>query len=82
MNTMPYLKISKLTQQTGFSTENLRYYSDLSLLEPVKKGKNNYCHSILEMSQQVKFMKKPNSLASPSKKSSELSVYKIWESTL
>ncbi|WP_145972252.1 MAG: MerR family DNA-binding transcriptional regulator [cyanobacterium endosymbiont of Epithemia adnata isolate EadnSB Bon19] len=42
MNTVSYLKISELTQQTGLSTENLRYYSDLSFLEPVKRDENNY----------------------------------------
>lgn len=62
MNQASYLKIGDLAKQTGLSVGNLRYYSDLGLLEPVKRGENGYRYYSLEASQQVAFIKKAQTL--------------------
>jgi DNA-binding transcriptional MerR regulator len=62
MNKAPYLKIGELAQQTGLSVGNLRYYSDLGLLNPVKRGENGYRYYSSDASQQVEFIKKAQAI--------------------
>ena len=62
MNKLPYLKIGELAQKTGLSVGNLRYYSDLGVLNPVKRGDNGYRYYNLNASQQVEFIKKAQAI--------------------
>ncbi|ACK67582.1 transcriptional regulator, MerR family [Rippkaea orientalis PCC 8801] len=62
MNTSSYLKIGELAQQTGLSVGNLRYYSDLGLLEPVTRGENGYRYYSQQATQQVEFIKKAQAI--------------------
>ncbi len=62
MNQTPYLKIGELAQKTGLSVGNLRYYSDLGVLNPVERGGNGYRYYSLDASQQVEFIKKAQAI--------------------
>ncbi|MGK7933386.1 MAG: heavy metal-responsive transcriptional regulator [Microcystaceae cyanobacterium] len=62
MNGVSYLKIGELAQETGLSVGNLRYYSDLGLLNPVKRGENGYRYYSSDASQQVEFIKKAQAI--------------------
>jgi DNA-binding transcriptional MerR regulator len=62
MNQPIELKIGQLAQQTGLAVGTLRYYSDLGLLKPVQRGDNNYRYYSSNASQQVKFIKKAQTL--------------------
>ena len=62
MNQVPYLRIGELAQQTGLSVGNLRYYSDLGVLDPIKRGENGYRYYSLAASQQVEFIKKAQAI--------------------
>uniref|UniRef100_B8HS38 Transcriptional regulator, MerR family n=1 Tax=Cyanothece sp. (strain PCC 7425 / ATCC 29141) TaxID=395961 RepID=B8HS38_CYAP4 len=56
------LKIGDIAKQTGVSVGTLRYYETLKLLHPVERGNNGYRYYSLETIQQVKFIKKSQSL--------------------
>ncbi|MGF1541575.1 MAG: heavy metal-responsive transcriptional regulator [Pleurocapsa sp.] len=56
------LKIGELAKQTGLAVGTLRYYSDLGLLQPTKRGNNNYRYYSQDASQQVQFIKKAQAL--------------------
>lgn len=58
MSKTTYLKIGELAQQTGLAVGTLRYYSDLKLLKPIKRGDNGYRYYSLDASKQVDFIKK------------------------
>ena len=60
MNT--YLKIGQLAKQTGLAVGTLRYYSDLGLLQPVKRGDNGYRYYSIDAKRQVEFIKKAQTL--------------------
>ena len=62
MSQVAYLKIGELAKQTGLAVGTLRYYSDLGLLEPVKRGDNGYRYYSQDASQQVQFIKKAQAL--------------------
>lgn len=62
MQELTLLKIGELARKTGVSVRNLRYYSDLGLLKPVKRGDNGYRYYATDASQQVEFIKKAQSL--------------------
>lgn len=55
------LKIGDLAKQTGVAVGALRYYESLGLIES-ERGKNGYRYYGPEMVQQVKFIKKAQSL--------------------
>ena len=56
------LKIGDLAKQTGVAVGTLRYWSDLRLLQPVKKGNNGYRYYGEDASQQVQFIKKAQAI--------------------
>lgn len=56
------LKIGELAKQTGLAVGTLRYYSDLKLLQPIKRGNNGYRYYSNDARQQVEFIKKAQSL--------------------
>ncbi len=62
MSKLTYLKIGELAKQTGLSVGNLRYYSDIGLLQPVHRGDNGYRYYAKNASEQVKFIKKAQAL--------------------
>lgn len=62
MNQDTLLRIGELAKQTGLSVGNLRYYSDLGVLHPVKIAENGYRYYSLDASQQVAFIKKAQAL--------------------
>ena len=62
MEKTTYLKIGELAKQTGLAVGTLRYYSDLRLLQPIKRGNNNYRYYSNDARQQVEFIKKAQSL--------------------
>ena len=62
MNQPLLLKIGELAKQTGLSVGNLRYYSDLGVLDPVHIGGNGYRYYSLDASEQVAFIKKAQTL--------------------
>ncbi|ACB51049.1 transcriptional regulator, MerR family [Crocosphaera subtropica ATCC 51142] len=62
MNQDTLLRIGELAKQTGLSVGNLRYYSDLGVLHPVKIADNGYRYYSLDASQQVAFIKKAQAL--------------------
>lgn len=62
MSQATYLKIGELAQQTGLAVGTLRYYSDLGLLVPVKRGDNNYRYYGENAPGQVQFIKKAQAL--------------------
>lgn len=59
---MAYLKIGELSKQTGLAVGNLRYYSDLGLLQPVQRGNNGYRYYSQDATKQVEFIKKAQAL--------------------
>ncbi|MDJ0647204.1 MAG: heavy metal-responsive transcriptional regulator [Xenococcaceae cyanobacterium MO_188.B19] len=58
MKNASLLKIGELAKKTGVTVGTLRYYSDLSLLQPVQRGNNGYRYYSFDASQQVEFIKK------------------------
>ena len=56
------IKIGELAKQTGFAVGTLRYYSDLGLLQPVKRGDNGYRYYSQDASKQVEFIKKAQAI--------------------
>ncbi|MEL6461557.1 MAG: heavy metal-responsive transcriptional regulator [Cyanobacteria bacterium J06621_15] len=62
MSELAYLKIGELAKQTGLTVGNLRYYSDIGLLQPVHRGGNGYRYYAPNASEQVEFIKKAQSL--------------------
>ncbi|MEO0687234.1 MAG: heavy metal-responsive transcriptional regulator [Cyanobacteria bacterium J06649_11] len=62
MSKLAYLKIGELAKQTGLTVGNLRYYSDIGLLQPVHRGDNGYRYYAPNASEQVEFIKKAQSL--------------------
>ena len=58
MNKSTYFKIGELAEQTGLSVGTLRYYSNIGLLQPVKRGDNGYRYYSIDASSQVEFIKK------------------------
>ena len=62
MNKLPYFKIGELAQKTGLSVGNLRYYSDLGVLNPVERGDNGYRYYSLDATGQVEFIKKAQAI--------------------
>ena len=62
MSQLTYLKIGELAKQTGLTVGNLRYYSDIGLLQPVHRGDNGYRYYAQNASEQVEFIKKAQSL--------------------
>ncbi len=57
-----YFKIGQLAKQTGLAVGTLRYYSDLRLLQPVKRGDNGYRYYSTDAARQVEFIKKAQTL--------------------
>ena len=53
-----YFKIGELAKQTGLAVGTLRYYSDLGLLQPMKRGDNGYRYYSHDAIEQVEFIKK------------------------
>ena len=62
MNKLLYFKIGELAQKTGLGVGNLRYYSDLGLLNPIKRGDNGYRYYNGDSIQQVEFIKKAQTI--------------------
>lgn len=62
MNQTTYLKIGQLAKRTGLAVGSLRYYSDLGLLQPVKRGDNGYRYYSIDAARQVEFIKKAQAL--------------------
>ena len=62
MSKLTYLKIGELARATGLTVGNLRYYSDIGLLQPVHRGDNGYRYYAPNASEQVEFIKKAQSL--------------------
>jgi DNA-binding transcriptional MerR regulator len=62
MNKNTYLRIGELAEKTGLSVGNLRYYSDLGVLNPIARGDNGYRYYSLNATQQVEFIKKAQSI--------------------
>lgn len=62
MSKLNYLKIGELAKQTGLAVGTLRYYSDLELLQPVKRGENGYRYYSEDAGEQVEFIKKAQAL--------------------
>lgn len=62
MNKSTCLKIGELAQQTGLSVGTLRYYSNIGLLQPVKRGDNGYRYYSIDAASQVEFIKKAQTL--------------------
>ena len=62
MSQRTHLKIGELAKQTALTVGTLRYYSDLGLLHPVKRGDNGYRYYRLDAAQQVEFIKKAQTL--------------------
>ncbi len=62
MSQATHLKIGELAKQTGLTVGTLRYYSDLGLLHPVKRGDNGYRYYSFDAAQQVEFVKKAQTL--------------------
>ena len=56
------LKIGELAKQTNLAVGTLRYYSDLGLLQPVKRGDNGYRYYSHDASKQVEFIKKAQAI--------------------
>ncbi|MEM8719357.1 MAG: heavy metal-responsive transcriptional regulator [Cyanobacteria bacterium P01_G01_bin.39] len=56
------LKIGELAKQTNLAVGTLRYYSDLGLLQPVKRGDNGYRYYSQDASKQVEFIKKAQAI--------------------
>ena len=52
------LKIGELAKLTGLEVGTLRYYSDLGLLQPTKRGDNGYRYYSHNAIKQVEFIKK------------------------
>mgnify|MGYP001800472030 CR=1 FL=1 len=62
MSKLTYLKIGELAKQTGLTVGNLRYYSEIGLLQPAHRGDNGYRYYAQNASEQVEFIKKAQSL--------------------
>lgn len=62
MSKLAYLKIGELARATGLSVTNLRYYSDIGLLQPIHRGDNGYRYYARNASEQVEFIKKAQAL--------------------
>ena len=62
MSKLAYLKIGELARITGLTVGNLRYYSDIGLLQPVHRGDNGYRYYAQNASEQVEFIKKAQTL--------------------
>ncbi|MEM9510707.1 MAG: heavy metal-responsive transcriptional regulator [Cyanobacteria bacterium P01_E01_bin.35] len=62
MSNSANLKIGELAKQTNLAVGTLRYYSDLGLLQPVKRGGNGYRYYSQDASKQVKFIKKAQAI--------------------
>lgn len=62
MNKATCLKIGELAKETGLSVGTLRYYSNLGLLQPVKRGDNSYRYYSQDATTQVEFIKKAQTL--------------------
>lgn len=62
MNESAYFKIGELAKQTGLAVGTLRYYSDLGLLQPTKRGDNSYRYYSKNATLQVKFIKKAQAI--------------------
>lgn len=62
MNKSTYFKIGELAKQTGIAVGTLRYYSDLGLLQPTKRGDNGYRYYSKDANRQVKFIKKAQAI--------------------
>ncbi len=62
MSKLAYLKIGELAKVTGVSVRNLRYYSDIGLLQPIHRGENGYRYYARNASEQVEFIKKAKAL--------------------
>ncbi len=62
MSKLTYLKIGELARATGLTVGNLRYYSDIGLLQPVHRGDNGYRYYAANASEQVEFIKKAQAL--------------------
>ena len=56
------LKIGELAKQTNLAVGTLRYYSDLGLLQPIKRGDNGYRYYSKNASKQVEFIKKAQAI--------------------
>ncbi|MEM7593415.1 MAG: heavy metal-responsive transcriptional regulator [Cyanobacteria bacterium P01_A01_bin.83] len=56
------LKIGELAKQTNLAVGTLRYYSDLGLLQPIKRGDNGYRYYSQDASKQVEFIKKAQAI--------------------
>lgn len=62
MSKLAYLKIGELARATGLTVRNLRYYSDIGLLQPIHRGDNGYRYYARNASEQVEFIKKAQAL--------------------
>ena len=62
MSKTAYFKIGELAKQTGLAVGTLRYYSDLGLLQPEKRGDNGYRYYSQNASKQVEFIKKAQAI--------------------
>lgn len=62
MSKVTHLRIGELAKQTGLTVGNIRYYSDLGLLQPVQRGDNGYRYYSFDASQQIEFIKKAQTL--------------------
>lgn len=62
MSKVIHLKIGELAKQTGVSVGTLRYYSDLGILQPVKRGDNGYRYYSQDAGQEVEFIKKAQAI--------------------
>ena len=49
MSKITHLRIGELAKQTGLTVGNIRYYSDLGLLQPVQRGDNGYRYGVAEL---------------------------------
>lgn len=61
MSKVIQLKIGALAKQTGLAVGTLRYYSDLGLLQPVRR-ENGYRYYSQDASKQVEFIKKAQAI--------------------
>ncbi|MDJ0591365.1 MAG: heavy metal-responsive transcriptional regulator [Pleurocapsa sp. MO_226.B13] len=62
MSQTTHLRIGELAKQTGIAVGTLRYYSDLGLLQPAKRGDNGYRYYSQNASKQVEFIKKAQAI--------------------
>ena len=58
MTAKKYYLIKELAQQTGLSTDTIRFYEKKNLLQPSFRGDNNYRHYDEEMLKRLIFIKR------------------------